>query len=104
MYGRILAGDRNYYLQGNHDKGRADEILSRLYQRAYGEVATAGIGDNPNDAQILAKVALPIIVKRPSGAHNPELVAQFPQAWLTKGVGPTGWAETVTRLANEKTY
>ncbi|HEX5082717.1 MAG TPA: hypothetical protein VFY40_11765, partial [Blastocatellia bacterium] len=81
--------------------GQAIEILTRLYRRAYGKVATIGVGDGPNDGPMLARVALPIIIKRPSGAHCPELVSQLPQAWLTEGVGPTGWAEIVRRLAYE---
>ena len=99
---RLSVGDRYYHLQGNHDKGRAVEILTRLYQRAYGEVTTIGIGYSPNDAPMLAKVAFQIVVNRPSGGSHPELVAQFPQSRLTKGAGPTGWAEAVTRLASEK--
>jgi mannosyl-3-phosphoglycerate phosphatase len=99
---QISVGDRYHHLQGIYNKGQAVEILTRLYQRAYGEVTTIGIGDSPNDAPMLAKVALPIIVKQPSGDHNPELVAQFPQARLSKGVGPAGWADAVMRLASEK--
>jgi mannosyl-3-phosphoglycerate phosphatase len=98
---RFLAGGRYYHLLGTHNKGQAIEILTRLYRRAYGKVTTIGVGDGPNDGPMLARVALPIIVKRPSGAHCPELVSQFPQAWLTEGVGPTGWAEIVMRLACE---
>jgi mannosyl-3-phosphoglycerate phosphatase len=98
---QFSVSDRYYHLQGNNDKGHAVEILTRLYQRAYGKVTTIGIGDNQNDGPMLAKVTFPIIVKRPSGVHNPELVAQFPQARLTEGTGPTGWAETVMRLAGE---
>lgn len=92
---QFSVGGRYHHLQGNYDKGQAVEILTRLYQRAYGEVVTVGVGDSPNDAPMLAKVAFPIIVKRPSGWNHPELVAQFPRARLTKGVGPTGWAEAV---------
>jgi mannosyl-3-phosphoglycerate phosphatase len=99
---RISVGVRYYYLQGHYDEGRAVEILTCLCRRAYGEVTTVGIGDGPNDAPMLAKVAFPVIVKRPSGGRHPELVAKFPQARLTKGAGPTGWAETVMRLASEK--
>jgi mannosyl-3-phosphoglycerate phosphatase len=99
---QFSVGDRYYHLQGNYDKGQAVEILTRLYQRAHGEVTTIGIGASQNDGPMLAKVALPIVVKRPSGGRHLELVAHFPQARLTEGVGPTGWAETVMRLACEK--
>jgi predicted mannosyl-3-phosphoglycerate phosphatase (HAD superfamily) len=63
---------------------------------------TIGIGDGLNDVPMLSKVATPIIVKLTSGAHQPELVAQFPQARLTKGIGPRGWAEAVMQLVREK--
>ncbi len=99
---RFSVGGRYYHLQGNYDKGRAVEILTRLYKRVYGQVTTIGIGDSPNDAPMLARVTFPIIVRQPSGMGHPELVAQFPQARLTKGVGPAGWAETVLRLVCEK--
>jgi mannosyl-3-phosphoglycerate phosphatase len=99
---RFSSSGRYCHLQGNHDKGRAVEILSRLYRRVYDKITTVGIGASPNDAPMLARVTFPIIVKRPSGAHQPELVAQFPQARLTEGVGPRGWAETVARLASRE--
>lgn len=95
---RFSVGGRYHHLQGNYDKGQAVEILTRLYRRAYGEVTTIGIGDSPNDAPMLDKVAAPIIVKRPSGAHHPELVARFPQSQLTEGIGPQGWAEAVSAI------
>jgi mannosyl-3-phosphoglycerate phosphatase len=95
-------GSRYHHLHGNYDKRHAVEILTSLYRRTYGKVTTIGIGDGPNDAPMLKKVATPIIVKRPSGAHQPELVAQFSQARLTKGIGPRGWAESVMQLVGEK--
>lgn len=88
------------HLQGNYDKGQAVEILTHLYQRAYGEVVTIGIGDSPNDAPMFAKVAFPIIVKRASGAHHPGLVARFPQTRLIEGVGPQGWADAVSEIGS----
>jgi mannosyl-3-phosphoglycerate phosphatase len=99
---QFSVGDRYHHLQGNHDKGQAVEILTRLYQRAYGKITTIGIGDGPSDGPMLAKVAFPVVVKRASSGRHLELVAHFPQARLTNGVGPSGWAETVIQLAGEK--
>jgi mannosyl-3-phosphoglycerate phosphatase len=95
-------GGRYCHLEGDYDKGRSVEILTNLYERTYGEVSTIGIGDSPNDAPMLSRVKFPIIVRRPSGGRHPDLVAQFPHAWLTKGIGPRGWAEAVMRLVSEK--
>lgn len=99
---QFSVGSRYHHLHGNYDKGHAVEILTHLYQRAYGKVITIGIGDSPNDAPMLSKVAAPIIVKRPSSAHQLELAAQFSQAQLTEGIGPAGWAEAVMQLMREK--
>jgi mannosyl-3-phosphoglycerate phosphatase family protein len=99
---RFSVGTRYHHLHGNYDKRHAVEILTNLYRRAYGKATTIGIGDGLNDAPMLSKVAAPIIIKQPSGAHQRELVAQFPQALLTKGIGPRGWAEAVMQLVREK--
>ncbi len=99
---QFSVGSRYHHLHGNYDKGHAVEILTHLYQRAYGKVTTVGIGDSQNDAPMLSKVAAPIIIKRPSGAHQPGLVTLFSQARLTEAIGPAGWAEAVMRLLREK--
>ncbi|MCI0661764.1 MAG: HAD-IIB family hydrolase [Acidobacteria bacterium] len=99
---QFSVGGRYYLLHSDYDKGHAVEMLTYLYRRAYARVTTIGIGDSPNDAPMLSKVDAQIIVKRPSGTHHPELVAQFPQARLTEGIGPRGWAEAVMLLGREK--
>jgi mannosyl-3-phosphoglycerate phosphatase len=99
---QFSVGSRYHHLHGNYDQRHAVEILTNLYRRAYGKVTTIGIGDGLNDAPMLSKVATPTIVKRASGAHQPELVAQFPHARMTNGIGPRGWAEAVMQLIREK--
>jgi mannosyl-3-phosphoglycerate phosphatase len=101
--GRQFAiGGRYYHLQGSYDKGRAVDILNHMFKRVHRQITTIGIGDSQNDAPMLGKVDKPVIVKRPSGVHKPELVAQYPKALLTDGIGPKGWAEAVLRMVSEE--
>lgn len=98
---RFSAGGRYYHLQGKFDKGLSVKILNEMFYRAYGPITTVGIGDSPNDLPMLSSVDLPIVVKRPSGNHDPGLTAQFSGMRLTERIGPSGWADAVIQLLNE---
>jgi mannosyl-3-phosphoglycerate phosphatase len=99
---QFSAGGRYYHLQGNYDKGMSVGFLNEMFLRAYGPISTVGIGDSPNDGPMLNSVELPIIVKRQSGIHDPNLTAQFPGALLTEHIGSRGWADAVMQLLSEK--
>jgi len=98
---RFSAGGRYYHLQGRFDKGTSVRILNEMFFRAYGLIETVGIGDSPNDLPMLNNVDMPIIVKRPSGNHDPGLTAQFSGVRLTERIGPSGWADAVMQLLIE---
>jgi mannosyl-3-phosphoglycerate phosphatase family protein len=99
---RVSAGGRYNHLQGNFDKGSSVRFLNEIFFRAYGPITTMGIGDSPNDLQMLSSVDLPVIVKRPSGVHDPDLTARFSGAKLTERIGPQGWADAVMQVLSEK--
>jgi mannosyl-3-phosphoglycerate phosphatase len=99
---RFSTGGRYYHLHGNSDKGMSVKILNEMFFRAYGPITSVGIGDSPNDEPMLDSVELPIIVKRPSGIHDPKLTAQFSGARLTEHIGSRGWADAVMQLLSEK--
>jgi mannosyl-3-phosphoglycerate phosphatase len=98
---QFSAGGRYYHLHGNSDKGMAVRFLNEMFFRAYGPITTVGLGDSPNDEPMLNNVELPIIVKRPSGMHDPKLTAQFSGARLTERLGPQGWRDAVMQLLSE---
>jgi mannosyl-3-phosphoglycerate phosphatase len=98
---QFSAGGRYYHLHGNSDKGMAVRFLNEMFFRAYGPITTVGLGDSPNDEPMLNNVELPIIVKRPSGIHDPKLTAQFSGARLTERIGPQGWRDAVMQLLSE---
>jgi mannosyl-3-phosphoglycerate phosphatase len=95
---QFSVGGRYYHLHGNYDKGMSVKFLNEMFYRAYGPITTVGIGDSPNDEPMLSSVELPIIVKRPSGIHDPILTAHFSGARLTESIGPQGWRDAVMQL------
>jgi mannosyl-3-phosphoglycerate phosphatase len=99
---RFSVGGRYYHLQGNYDKGMSVRFLNEMFFRVHGPITTIGIGDSPNDEPMLNSVELQIIVKRPSGTHDPKLTAQFSGALLTEHIGSRGWADAVIQLLSEK--
>lgn len=94
---RLLRGNRFYHLLGTSDKGKAVKYVSALYQRERkGDWLTLGIGDSPNDKDMLLAVDVPVIVRRPDGRYAAEL--EMPNLYRTEGAGPTGWNEAVLKL------
>ena len=93
-----VQGGRFLTVTGPTDKGAAMRWLSdRL---ANGETRkVVALGDSPNDEQMLnaADIAVVVMSKRSSEMtiSGPELVIR------TKESGPTGWAESVTRIIED---
>jgi mannosyl-3-phosphoglycerate phosphatase len=98
---QFSAGGRYYHLHGNYDKGMSVKLLNEMFFRTYGPITTVGLGDSPNDEPMLNSVELPIIVKRPSGLHDPTLTARLSGARLTERIGPQGWRDAVMQLLSE---
>jgi len=90
---------RFFHLMGDHHKGRAVNIVRRLYERRDGPVMTVGIGDSLNDLPFLLAVDRPVLVKKESGRHDGRI--NIPDLVRTDGIGPAGWNEAVMRLLSE---
>ncbi|MCW4005789.1 MAG: HAD-IIB family hydrolase [Candidatus Bathyarchaeota archaeon] len=59
---RVTKGDRYSHLTGRHSKGTAVELLKRLYFQEFGQVKTFGVGNGPNDFEMLEVVDVPVFV------------------------------------------
>lgn len=92
---RVTRGGRFHHLTGSNSKGEAVRILMSSYRAAGEPVVSLGLGDGPNDLELLQAVDHPILVARPDGGHAPELCAGLPDARRTLGAGPEGFAEGV---------
>jgi mannosyl-3-phosphoglycerate phosphatase family protein len=87
---------RFFHIMGDHHKGRAVNMLRRLYERIGGPVLTVGIGDSLNDLPFLFAVDRPVLVKKESGRHDGRI--DVPGLVRTEGIGPAGWNEAVLEL------
>jgi mannosyl-3-phosphoglycerate phosphatase len=72
-----------------------------LFEQAHGALLTVGLGDSLNDLPMLEAVALPVLVRRPDGRHDPELVERLPHARLADGIGPRAWQTEVMKILEE---
>lgn len=88
-------GGRFYHILGPNDKSHCVRLLAHFYQRAFGEVTTAGLGDGPNDARFLKAVDIPIVIK---SAESSRLLARVPRARQTDLPGSEGWNRAVMEI------
>ncbi|MFZ2302649.1 MAG: HAD-IIB family hydrolase [Gallionella sp.] len=87
---------RIFHIMGNHDKGRAVNILMSLYRQQYGGVASIGLGDSLNDLPMLMAVDHPVLVRHVDGSFDSRITV--PDILKTQLAGPAGWNEAVLQL------
>jgi len=92
---RVTRGGRFHHLLGANSKGTAARALLAAYAAQGEPVFSVGLGDGPNDLELLEAMDRSVVVARPDGTHAPELRAGLPRARLTRGVGPDGFTEAV---------
>jgi mannosyl-3-phosphoglycerate phosphatase family protein len=87
---------RLFHIMGSHHKGKAVNILRKLFERAQGKVVLMGLGDSLNDLPFLLAVDRPVLIRRADGSHDPRI--SIPGLYRTTGIGPAGWNEAVLRV------
>lgn len=95
---RVRRGGRFLHLMGNNDKGLAVSRLIELYRQVYGEVRTVGLGDSANDMDFLKMVDVPVLVARPDGSHDAEVLRNVPGVQAVAGIGPEGWNQAIHEI------
>jgi len=90
-------GGKFYEVYQGADKGKAVKNLVELFKLNFGDVYTIGIGDSPNDEEMLAAVDLPILVQTVNNHWNKLKVKNLRHV---TGIGPEGWAKAVSELLN----
>ncbi len=93
----MTKGGRFYHILKGCDKGKAVEILARLYREMKGPIVTIGIGNAQNDLPLFMAVDRAFLVQNPPGtwAEMPELP---PSLERIQGIGPEGWAQAISGL------
>ena len=92
---RWTAGGLFHHITGATDKAAAVRLLAELYRREAGAVTTVGVGDAPNDAELLGVVDIPIVM---ASGWADEIVRLVPRATITRVPGPAGWNEAMLVL------
>jgi mannosyl-3-phosphoglycerate phosphatase family protein len=94
----VVCGGRFIHVFGKGaDKGRAVELLTKLYG-AYGEVTTIGIGNSYNDEAMLRAVEIPALVRNPDGKV---VKLSIDNVYYASAIGPKGWREVVKKFVLE---
>ena len=85
---KLLKGGRFYHLMGSTDKGNAVRQLLDLYKKKFpgNQFKTIGIGDSPNDIEMIKEVNFPILVQRPDGSYID--IPDNPDDFLTRTLSP----------------
>lgn len=92
---------RIFHILGDHDKGRAVQLLLDRYREKYGEVTSIALGDGYNDLPMLAAVDHAVLVRHPDGGYDSRI--DLPGLIRTELPGPAGWNAALLDLLAEET-
>jgi len=97
---KVLVGDRFCHLvKAEADKGRAIQKYLKIYKLEHeGDIVTLGLGNSPNDIEMMEAVDMPIVIPNLNGPH-PELLRRNWRVALYPG--PKGWAHAIEKTLEE---
>ena len=93
---RVVLGGRFFHLTGPQDKGQAVVRLLVWYRSREPKIKSIGLGDSPNDFEMLEQVDYPVLVR--SRREYPEFKGRIPNLRLTNQPGPQGWNRAVLEI------
>ncbi|MDD5057342.1 MAG: HAD-IIB family hydrolase [Sideroxydans sp.] len=91
---------RIFHIMGQHDKGRALDMLLALYRKQYAGIRSIALGDSLNDLPMLRAVDTPVLVRHDDGRCDARI--DIPNLLKTRLPGPAGWNETVLELLTQQ--
>ncbi len=94
---QVIQGGRfHHVVAAGQDKGRAVEILLALFREEDPGVGPSiGLGDSRNDAPMLERVDIPVVIPNPPGSG---LELARPDAVVAPHPGPRGWREALEEV------
>jgi mannosyl-3-phosphoglycerate phosphatase len=98
----ITRGGRFWHAFSGSDKGKAVQKLMKLYRTAlHSRQRSVGLGDSANDLPMLAAVDVAVVVQRPDGAYDHQILKKLPRVVRAPGPGPEGWNEAVLQILRD---
>ncbi|MBA4372150.1 MAG: mannosyl-3-phosphoglycerate phosphatase [Thermodesulfovibrio sp.] len=85
-----------YHVMGDHDKGKAVDILKGLYKKKHQEIFTIGLGDGFNDLPMLRAVDQAVLIQKEDGSYDTRV--NLPTLIRAEGIGPNGWNRAIMEL------
>lgn len=96
---RLQRGARFWTVQGPHHKGLAVRWVQAWLRERGLTFTTFGVGDAPNDREMLAAVERPMLVRRPDGTWAD---LRIPRLRRLPGIGPAGFVEAAEIVLGEQ--
>ena len=95
---QITRGGRFYHLMGQNDKGKAVQIVRKLYEQTCPgtKLMSIGLGDSANDIPMLMNVDIPVVIRKKTGEWE-SIQGGAPVVYSEKP-GPSGWAQAIDRI------
>jgi mannosyl-3-phosphoglycerate phosphatase len=95
----VARGGRFWHLFAGSDKGRATKKLFDLYRAgSHLRLRSAGLGDSANDLPMLQAVDMPILIPKPGGSYDSDVLEKLPAIRRAPAPGPKGWNQAVLDL------
>lgn len=89
----LVFGGRAFQISGkNAGKGKAVNILKKLYAEKIGDFTSIGLGNSYNDEPMLKEVDIPILIKNPDGNWADIHIDKLNKI---DEIGPKGWSKAI---------
>lgn len=92
-------GGRFHHILGKNDKGKAVEILKKLYGNEFFSISTMGVGNSLNDLPMMLAVDYPVFLKGRED-HALKIPLKIQNLILVEGEGPRAWNDVILSLIN----
>jgi mannosyl-3-phosphoglycerate phosphatase len=95
---KILTGGRFTHLLADTDKGKAVQIIrDKLTDSSW---VSIGLGDSPNDLELLKAVDIPVLVRKSDGTYDKSI--RLSKMMISRNNGPQGWNDCVLKIVREE--
>jgi mannosyl-3-phosphoglycerate phosphatase len=99
---KLQKGGIFYHLSGSHTKADALEELFHVLGNPFLKAKKIGLGDSPNDLEMLQWVDVPVVIAKPGGGYDKILIENLEDPLLPEGTGPAGWSKAIFEILREE--